>query len=62
MNVGNVDVDLNNLETGGALNLLDNVATNCVGNLDDGDTVLDDYGNLDSCLGLTLLSAVRSTQ
>ena len=41
MDVGDVDIDLDDLQAGGALDLVDDVAANVVADVDDGVAVLD---------------------
>ena len=55
MDVGDVDVDLNNIQAGGAFDLVDDVAANVVADVDDGVSVLDDDGDIDGGLGFALV-------
>ena len=55
MDVGDVDVDLNNLQAGGAFDLVDDVAANVVADIDDGVAVLDDDDDINGGLGFALV-------
>ena len=57
MDVSDIDVDLDNLQTGGAFDLLDDVVADAVTHVEDGVAVLDDDGYVDSGLGLSLVDA-----